>query len=120
MGLGVLKASDDNVKVLLPLLDEAIPLAPAILPPLVRSPGHPCCALVLGDEADVPIIAHGVLAIRDLLFPPKFIKVSNCDGLFKNKFQPVQHFLIGFPFRFYFGYPELDYLAIFMAFLVIT
>ena len=73
MGLGVLKASDDNVKVLLPLLDEAIPLAPAILPPLVRSPGHPICALVLGDEADVPIIAHGVLAQRYLLFPPKFI-----------------------------------------------
>ena len=78
MGLGVLEASDDNVKVLLPLLDEAIPLAPAILPPLVRSSRHPSRALVLGDDADIAIIAHGVLAKRYLLFPPKLVTVSNC------------------------------------------
>ena len=75
MGLSVLEASDNNVKVLLPLLDEAIPLASAILPPLVRSPWHPGRALVLGDDADIAIIADGVLPKRYLLFPPKFITV---------------------------------------------
>ena len=71
MGLSVLEACHDLVNVLLPLLDEPVPLSPAVLPHLVGSPGHPVCAAGLGDETEVAVIAHGVLAVRNLLFPPK-------------------------------------------------
>ena len=46
-----------------------------VLPHLVWSPGHSVRATGFWDDADIAIIAHGVLAIRNLFFPPGIITV---------------------------------------------
>ena len=52
--------------VLLPLLDDPLPLPPAVPPVLLRSPGVAIGALRFGNKTDVLVVGDGILSIGNL------------------------------------------------------
>ena len=57
---------DHRVDVLLPLLDDPLPLPPAIPPVLLRSPGVAIWALRFGNKTDVLVVGDGILSVGNL------------------------------------------------------
>ena len=57
---------DHRVDVLLPLLDNPLPLPPAVSPVLLRSPGVSIWTLRLRNEPDVLVVGDGILSVGNL------------------------------------------------------
>ena len=57
--------------VLLPLLDDSLPLPPTELLVFLRGPGVCIGPLGLGNQCDVLIVGDGVLAVGDLFLSPE-------------------------------------------------